>query len=1093
MTERFRDNTRSTCLASVRDRLTRAIDTGDASAVAGPEARAEAEQLARFLTEDPDDHQVRHALGWLHYTRYLALPAHKEELESAVAAFVTLLLLGIGTNTLPTPLLPDLTDLASIYSHELTQQALSSDDPALLTASIQGARSVADATPADDPQRAGRLTTLVGALHARYTRTGHDNDLDAAVEAARALAEAPPPADPLNQAIALNTLGVVLCGQFARSGGKADLDDGIASFQAAVNAVPIEHPEHGRFLFNLGGALRSRYELIGTTDDLDRAIDVLQTAVDAVPADHPDRATGLNNLGNALRSRFECGRNSQDIDLAVVAGRLAVAETPTPHVQRAARLSTLAVTLETRYGRVGNSEDLDEAVTVGRLAVASTPSGHPDRARRLNNLANALRVRYHKTGNGTDLDEAISSLGTAVEVTPRGFAGLPAYQSNSGAALRLRYRHKGAVSDLNDAITALGAAAEATRADHSQRVGCLVNLGNALRDRLEATGDEGDLSAAATAFAQASQLASAPPSRRIDAARSAARLLASSAPGQAADLLEAAIRLLPEVAPRHLKRGDQQYVLAELAGVASDAAALALIAPGGTQEHRAARALRLMEAGRAVLISQALEARSDLTELRQQYPGLAASFVELRSVLDQQVDASGEPEEAPKTPEAWRDAGTEHRDRLAREFADTVHEIRAIPKFASFGLPPTTAELLAEADQGPVVVFTTSDQGSAALLLTADDGITAVELPRLEAQTLRKKTVDFHQALHTAMRGGNKTSRRKAQAVLSSTLEWLWDTAAAPVLDSLGFVQAVGEEAAWPRVWWVPSGPLNLLPLHAAGYHTDPPDSPQRRTVMDRVVSSYTPTVRALRHARRQTAQPSADVPALVVAMPTTPGLPHEGRLTFVEAEVAVVRRHLPNTVLLSEPDAPAPGPSSSTRARASAHTTTAHEADTAPTLPPTRDRVLQHLPHCPIAHFSCHGATNHADPSQSLLLLHDHADNPLTVASLAPVDLKRAQLVYLSACSTATVRTVDLLDEAIHLTTAFQLAGFPQVIGTLWEINDQASVIVAEAFYSQLCVSPDMLDTRRAATALHAAIRTMRDALPLTPSLWAAYIHAGA
>jgi CHAT domain-containing protein len=40
------------------------------------------------------------------------------------------------------------------------------------------------------------------------------------------------------------------------------------------------------------------------------------------------------------------------------------------------------------------------------------------------------------------------------------------------------------------------------------------------------------------------------------------------------------------------------------------------------------------------------------------------------------------------------------------------------------------------------------------------------------------------------------------------------------------------------------------------------------------------------------------------------------------------------------------------------------------------------------------------------------------------------------------------LLDESIHLASAFQLAGFPHVIATLWQTGDSAAVQVAEDFY---------------------------------------------
>lgn len=106
---------------------------------------------------------------------------------------------------------------------------------------------------------------------------------------------------------------------------------------------------------------------------------------------------------------------------------------------------------------------------------------------------------------------------------------------------------------------------------------------------------------------------------------------------------------------------------------------------------------------------------------------------------------------------------------------------------------------------------------------------------------------------------------------------------------------------------------------------------------------------------------------------------------------------------------------------------------------------VLAELGRCAIAHFACHGYSDPADPSHSRLLLHDSAE-PLTVASLAPVNLSHADLAYLSACQTAINSAARLIDEAIHLSAAFQLAGFRQVIGTPWEIEDEISARVAAA-----------------------------------------------
>ncbi|MFB6875819.1 CHAT domain-containing protein [Streptomyces sp. NPDC056323] len=134
-------------------------------------------------------------------------------------------------------------------------------------------------------------------------------------------------------------------------------------------------------------------------------------------------------------------------------------------------------------------------------------------------------------------------------------------------------------------------------------------------------------------------------------------------------------------------------------------------------------------------------------------------------------------------------------------------------------------------------------------------------------------------------------------------------------------------------------------------------------------------------------------------------------------------------------------------------------------------------------------------DPSQSLLLLHDHVRDPLTVASLAEMRMDSAQLAYLSACRTAFMESVVLIDEAIRLTSAFQLAGFPHVIGTLWETSDEVASHMAADFHAELggdTYQHGGIDTDAAARALHHTVRKVRDRYPKSPYLWAAHLHAG-
>jgi hypothetical protein len=388
------------------------------------------------------------------------------------------------------------------------------------------------------------------------------------------------------------------------------------------------------------------------------------------------------------------------------------------------------------------------------------------------------------------------------------------------------------------------------------------------------------------------------------------------------------------------------------------------------------------------------------------------------------------------------------RHRLAAEWDRLIEEIRAQDGFSSFLLPPSAADLSRQAADGPVVAFNVSRYGCDALVLTRD-GIGSLPLPGLDYDRLISVVNTFWNAIGAVT---SQEAEADAERVLTEILGWLWDNATEPVLDYLGYRSRPSEDENWPRVWWVPGGLLSLLPIHAAGRQAD--------GVIDRVVSSYTPTIRALRYAREPGSGAGLDADrALIVAMPVTPGI--DGALAFAAEEARQIAALLPGSV---SPAAP------------------------------VRDDVLGLLSSCAIAHFACHGSSDVADPSRSRLLLHDHQTAPLTVASLASLRLDRvARLAYLSACATAVPRGAGLADEAIHLAASFQLAGYRHVIGTLWEIDDYTAVTVAGAFYTTLTSGGTALDIGRAPRALHDAVRAVRASQPDKPSVWASYLHAGA
>lgn len=941
-------------------------------------------------------------------------------------------------------------------------------DPLDLDDAVTLGRRAVKARPQDDRKQARSLDGLGHVLERLAERENSLDVLAEAVACGRTAVELTP-ADRPGRERYLAHLVLRLGAYSVRSGNAAQLDESVLLAREAG----LAHRGPSGYPLILMAALRTRYEWAGDLAALDEAVAVGRAGTALVTHDSHVRQAYVDVLAELLFLRYRQLGSLADLDESVAHHRTLRESRGTDRGRRANALSSLGMVLWTRYERTRDVRDLDESIELGREAVAAT-AHRSDEARLLANFAAALAARFKRNGTTEDLDQAITATRGAIGAIVHSNEDLARYHANLVAMLTTRFKRTAQPTDLDEAVDAGHRSIALISAGNPERSKFLANLADALRERHRRTGAAEDGSAAVAVEIEASAVDTAPAWQRVDMARSAAAALVESGDlPRAADLLDEAVRLLPEVSPRRLHRGDQQYALGGRSGLAGEAAALALADTRLAEPERARKALSLLETGRAVLISQTLDGRNDLSELRRQDPELAARFVELRDQLDRQWEP-GLPAPAAElgADPAVADVGGRDRHELATEFASTLDRIRELDGLASFGQPPDTDNLLAAARQGPVVVLNVSAYGNDALLVRKT-GVTALPLPELTEQNLIRRASEFLSAREAVIRGfGSRQAQGRADMI--SVLEWLWDAVAGPVLDALGYRSRPPDDS-WPRVWWVPCGLLGLLPIHAAGYQATATD-PQPKTVIDRVVSSYTPSLRALIHTHGRTAATPALPEVLAVAMPTTPGIPGLGRLPSVPDEIRMLRGYFPElTVLVG-----------------------AEEAIEKGRAAPTKDNVLARLADHPVAHFSCHGHSDQSDPSRSRLLLQDHERDPFTAASLGPVALDQAQLAYLSACSTAATRPLALLDESIHLASAFQIAGFRHVISTLWEIEDRSSVRVADDFYGHLRGDDGTFDVDRAAHSLHRAIRAARDATdaagrPRHPFFWASHVHIGA
>jgi hypothetical protein len=440
-----------------------------------------------------------------------------------------------------------------------------------------------------------------------------------------------------------------------------------------------------------------------------------------------------------------------------------------------------------------------------------------------------------------------------------------------------------------------------------------------------------------------------------------------------------------------------------------------------------------------VLWGQALDARADLTELFEAHPETAARLENV------QVGLSG----ISDSPAGQQDT-TERQRRLAREWETLLDDIRHRPGFEHFLLPLPFAELSRATAAGPMIIVNVSQYRCDALVVTPGD-VRLIPLPGLTAEEAQRRTEHYLEALDRLNRPDAPAGPTQ-QAVLA-TLEWLWDTVAGPVLDS-------GVASSWQgrRVWWCATGPLTLLPLHAAGYH-DPDDERERDAVMEHVVSSYMPTLRSLVRARRPTAPPDQVRRLLILALGDRPQYaPHLAPLPGARQEAESLRR------------------------RFQGRHTLRLDADA------TTRQVLELLPGHTCVHFACHAGQNLAAPSEGALYLHDQ---PLRVTDLARLDLDTPELAVLSACQTAVGGT-DLPNEAIHLAAALLLGNFRHVVSTLWPVGDDSAHRITDEVYRVLGDSKGCIHPNRTAQALHAAVDQARRRDPERPLMWASHVHFG-
>ncbi|MEH2067144.1 MAG: CHAT domain-containing protein [Nostoc sp.] len=146
---------------------------------------------------------------------------------------------------------------------------------------------------------------------------------------------------------------------------------------------------------------------------------------------------------------------------------------------------------------------------------------------------------------------------------------------------------------------------------------------------------------------------------------------------------------------------------------------------------------------------------------------------------------------------------------------------------------------------------------------------------------------------------------------------------------------------------------------------------------------------------------------------------------------------------------------------------------------------------HC--LHFACHGTFDLKSPVESALLLAEYKsehkssakdqqleeDGRLILREIFQLTLDQCRLVTLSACETGMVDPDSISDEYIGLPSGFMFAGSPNVVASLWRVDDISTAFLMSKFYENLTEhrqKPSQPEEGAVAIALNQAQCWLRD-----------------
>ncbi|KAF5577324.1 TPR domain-containing protein [Fusarium pseudoanthophilum] len=830
----------------------------------------------------------------------------------------------------------------------------------------------------------------------------------------------------------------------------------------ATNNIPTEPGKDTAEMEShekLANLLTTRYQQTGNVDDLQKSLrhKMLIFRWLQFPIESSLWYTVIIDeaLGCDVPSRYKETNDLEDLRTAITICWQVFFEEPSNVEHEAIRvrlpfvLRTLTLQL---YEKSGNLGDIELAASYSRRVLPFIPDDVEDRANPLDEFARTLFKKYQVYEDTDILPLGILLSRDAVSWTLEGHAEKPARVANLGAWLLRHYEKNRDTNDLLEAIEKTELAISLLDKDNFNQLRFLTNLAIILSRQLDLTWDDNDPDqlenmASREGISRGLQVNSiAHPLLGIESARYAIRIFKSHGKlKEANSLTQKALQLLPMACHPSITRQDQEHAIQQMSRLAAEACSLSLLV-GRTEE-----ALLSTEFSCEIILCHLIKYRKKLSLLEQQSKQSAQRFDKFRSTAAQPVDTMGQVTIQDRVVSDIQDFAQDHAFELAR--------IRNLPNFGEFLSLPNLDDLVRGATSGPIVIVNITPLSSDAIIIQkSGQRIRSLNLPN--ATSVGNPFLDKYSKAFSCIRKspGIEDIERDKDLYDEHFLSWLWRACVYPILNEI-----VGSPPSSPahRVWWIGTGIASPFPFHAAGNFEG--------NTLDSVISSYIPSITSLIEARTSMTPGGNNGERTSVTIVTAPRDSDSCQTPNPPELLRTIEETLGETskvVIFSEP---------------------------------SLEETLESLRRSHAIHFAFHGYSDPLNPSQSYVQLRKPLspgsdDKRLTVEFISDnTTSDKAQIAFLSLYPGTENKTERSADGGLGIISAFQLAGFKHVVGSLSNADGASHSHVTKSFYQSLKENRLSENTDWVvAKALHDALRQARDH-DKDPHWWAPYIHSGA